>query len=311
VLRTRTAKLAVHPIHVWREPVARHKNHAFLDLCQHGVELCVSRSHAFDDLLAILRHDCSESEIVTIDIESLREREGPPAVDRVACARTKVARVRLDFWLAPLVTLPVWMAAIVPGASMIRDLLDVHVPLIHVKFRTASQSIEALRIAIVVMVFASCWPGHVHQIEVQIATARRPISFEININTERFPRKWRHVEIIRVAVIRGGAPHQVVPVVRSVLDGLPAIQGCGAWQIVCLHFTILIDQNLTCCCCRNSFALGDEGFAILQKRSFVRKRTSLQSRSAHLHERLVFQRHRACSIARAIDSLCKKYAAEG
>jgi len=90
MLGTAAAELAIHPIHVLREPIARHKNHALLYLLQHGIELRASRTHAFDNLSSILRHDCSESEVVAIHIKSLREGKGLPTVDRVATARSKI-----------------------------------------------------------------------------------------------------------------------------------------------------------------------------------------------------------------------------
>jgi len=151
VFRTTAAELAIHPIHVSCKPVASHENHAILDLLQHGIELRASGTHAFDNLSSILRHYGSESKVISTDVESLRESKGLPTVDRVASARSEIAGMRLDLWLTPLVALPIWMAAIVIGASMIRDLLHIHISLIHIEFRTASQSIKALRIAIVVM----------------------------------------------------------------------------------------------------------------------------------------------------------------
>jgi len=241
-------ELAVHPIHVRRKPIARHKDHALLNLLQHGIELRASGTHLSDHLISVLRDDRREKEVIAIDIESLREGEGPSAVDGVISAWAKVARVGLDLGVTPLVALPIWVAAVVSGASVICDLLHLHVSLVHIEFCAAPQPRKALRVTIMVMVLALSWPWHVYQIEIHIAPARWSIPLEVNVHTERLARKVGHVEVLCVAVVCSGTLHEIVPVVRRRFEGLAIVHyGCPR-QVVRFHHAVLIDQNPTCFC---------------------------------------------------------------
>merc|ERR1719336_76771 len=241
VLRTAAADLPVHPIHVLGEPVARHERHALLQLSKHVVHLMVW-VHAHHDLTPLLAQCRRESEVASVHVEALRECEGLVAVDGGACTRVEVAGVGLDFGVAPLVARPIWVRAVVVGASMVGDLLHSLVALIHVELMAASQALETLSVAIPVSVLADRVPRHADQIEVQIATARWAVAFEINIYAECLPWEDRHVEILPVAVISGRRLHEVEAIRWRVLDGPSPINRRGAWEVIGVVHPILIDH---------------------------------------------------------------------
>jgi len=263
MLGTTATDLAVHPIHVLGEPVARHERHALLQLSQHVRHLMVG-IHAHHNLAPLLAERRREGKVVSIYIEALREGEGLVAVDGGARTRIEVAGVGLDFGVTPLVARPIGVRAVVVGASMVGDLLHGLVALIHVKLMATSQAWEALRIAIPISVLANGIPWHTDQIEIQIATARWTVAFEINVHAERLPWEDRHVEIVPVAVISGRPLHEVEPIRRGVLDSLSPIDRRGTWEVVCVIHPILVDHYRSCLNSHERF-VGEEWLAVESK----------------------------------------------
>merc|ERR1719336_2033886 len=241
VLRTAAADLPVHPIHVLGEPVARHERHALLQLSKHVVHLMVG-IHAHHDLTPLLTERRGESEVISVHVETLREGKGLVAIDRGARTRIEVAGMGLDFGVSPLVACPIWVTAVVVGAGVVGDLLHGLVALVHVKFMATSQAREALRIAIPISVLANGVPRHADQIEIQIATARWAVAFEVNVHAECLPWEERHVEIVPVAVIRGRRLHEVEAVGWGVFDSPSPVDCRGTWEVVCAVLPILVDH---------------------------------------------------------------------
>mmetsp|Transcript_106270 Transcript_106270/g.266182 ORF Transcript_106270/g.266182 Transcript_106270/m.266182 type:complete len:255 (-) Transcript_106270:407-1171(-) len=170
MLRARAAGFSVHPIHVRRGPVARHEGHALLQLLEHVLHLPVG-VHGLLEGLAALRNCRGDRQAVAVNVEALREGELLRAVDRVTGALAELGRGDLDLRVAPLVALPCGILGVVSCASVVCDLLHVLVALVHVELVAAAQAREALRIAVVVLVFARERDGHVDQVEVDVATA--------------------------------------------------------------------------------------------------------------------------------------------
>jgi len=177
-----TACFSVHPIHVWRSPITCDKGHTPLDHLQHGIQLVTARTHWQNDLSAFLAHRRGESEVVTVYIKFLRECERLGAIDGVSRTDSECATMSLNLWVSPLVACPIWVITVVMSASMICDLLNVHVALIHVKLGTAAQTREALRITVVVMVLAWISYWHIHQVEIQVAPTPWAISAKIDVH---------------------------------------------------------------------------------------------------------------------------------
>mmetsp|Transcript_69783 Transcript_69783/g.199984 ORF Transcript_69783/g.199984 Transcript_69783/m.199984 type:complete len:271 (-) Transcript_69783:633-1445(-) len=173
LLGAAAALVAVKPIHVRGVPVSGHEGHAFLQRSSlhHGIELRIG-PHALRDRLAVLGHGRGNDQAAVHDLELLGEGEHLAAVDSVAGAEAELVRGRLELRLAPLVALPIRVAVVVLRACVVRDLLNVSVALVHVELGTTAQTRKALGIAIVVSVLARKAHRHVHQVEVQIATAR-------------------------------------------------------------------------------------------------------------------------------------------
>jgi hypothetical protein len=227
MLRPISAHLPIHPIHVLGKPIPGNECHSLPQLLQHRIQLRTARPHAQDNLTVLLTDCRGECEIVAINIELLGIGEGLATVNSVARTWGKITSMSLQLWVTPFVALPIWVAAVIPGASMVCYLLHIHVPFIHVKLCTTTQSRETLRVTVIIVILSLGWPWHAHQVEIQIATATWAVSFEINIYTESFARKDRHVKIVFVAVICGRRLHEVKPVRRSVLDCFPAVNGGG------------------------------------------------------------------------------------
>mmetsp|Transcript_106532 Transcript_106532/g.339829 ORF Transcript_106532/g.339829 Transcript_106532/m.339829 type:complete len:236 (-) Transcript_106532:608-1315(-) len=173
VLGAAAALVAVKPIHVRGVPVSGHEGHAFLQRSSlhHGIELRIG-PHALRDRLAVLGHGRGNDQAAVHDLELLGEGEHLAAVDGVAGAEAELVRGRLELRLAPLVALPIRVAVVVVSACVVRDLLNISVALVHVELGATAQTRKALGIAIVVSVLARKVHRHVHQVEVQIATAR-------------------------------------------------------------------------------------------------------------------------------------------
>mmetsp|Transcript_13618 Transcript_13618/g.36179 ORF Transcript_13618/g.36179 Transcript_13618/m.36179 type:complete len:236 (-) Transcript_13618:641-1348(-) len=173
VLGAAAALVAVKPIHVRGVPVSGHEGHAFLQRSSlhHGIELRIG-PHALRDRLAVLGHGRGNDQAAVHDLELLGEGEHLAAVDSVAGAEAELVRGRLELRLAPLVALPIRVALVFVSACVVRDLLNISVALVHVELGTTAQTRKALGIAIVVSVLARKAHRHVHQVEVQIATAR-------------------------------------------------------------------------------------------------------------------------------------------
>jgi len=264
VLRTTAADLSIHPIHVLGEPVACDECHALLQLSQHVVHLMVG-IHAHDHLTPLLAECRREGEITSVHVKTLREGEGLVAVDGGACACIEVAGVGFDFGVTPLVASPVWVTAVVVGASVIGDLLHGLVSLIHVKLMAASQAWEALRIAVPISILADGVPWHTDQVKIQVATARRAIASEINVHAERLPWKDRHVEIVPVAVISGRRLHEVEPVWWRVSDRFSPIDRRGTWEVVRVVHPILVDHYRSCLGSYERLAFSEEGLAVQGK----------------------------------------------
>merc|ERR1740139_1049657 len=287
MLLTRATLLPIHPVHVPSVPITSHEGHPLLQHLQHGVQLFAAWSHRQRNLTSLLRHRGRESEILAIHAEPLRKREGLRAVDLVRWAWTEVRPVGLHLWLSPLVASPIWVAAIIVRARVVGDLLNLVVALVHVEFRATTQTFEALCIAIVIVILASLRHGHVHKIEVQIATARRSSRTEIHDNREGLAWEVGLVELAGIAVIRRGLVHQVETVRWPVLHGRMVVDRRGPWHVVGLHDAIFVDvelpllrgiQNLGAVLpggWEERFALQGEGLALWIKRGVV---------SAHLAE---------------------------
>lgn len=62
---------SIHPIYVFRIPIACHEYHTLVQLSQHEVEIVVTWAHAEDNLTIILADYCRECEIVAACIEPL------------------------------------------------------------------------------------------------------------------------------------------------------------------------------------------------------------------------------------------------
>jgi len=170
--------------------------------------------------------------------------------------------VGLDLGVAPLVACPIGMAIVVVSARVVRNLLHNFVALVHVELVTATESREALGVAIPISVLADRMPRHTDQVEVQIATARWPVALEINIHAERLPREDRHVEIVSVAVICGWPLHEVESVWRGVPHSPPTINSRGARKVVSVIDSILIDDDGACLCPHERLSIFEEGFAV-------------------------------------------------
>mmetsp|Transcript_54956 Transcript_54956/g.143443 ORF Transcript_54956/g.143443 Transcript_54956/m.143443 type:complete len:255 (-) Transcript_54956:436-1200(-) len=170
MFRARAARLSVHPIHVWCSPVARHESHALLQLLEHVLHLPVG-VHGLLERLAVLADRGRDRQVVAVNVEALREGELLRAVDRVTGALAELGRGDLDLRVAPLVALPCGILGVVSCASVVCDLLHVLVALVHVELVATTHVWEALRVAIVVVVLPWEADWHVHQVEVDVATA--------------------------------------------------------------------------------------------------------------------------------------------
>merc|ERR1719461_2374014 len=164
------ANLPIHPIHVSGEPIPRHQSHALPQLTKHRIQLRTAGAHAQDHLTVLLTDRRGECEIIAINIELLGVGEGLATINSVARTWGKITCMSLHLWVTPLVALPIWVTAVIPGASMVCDLLYIHVPFIHVKLCTTTQSRETLRVTVVIAIFPGSRPGHAHQVKIQIAT---------------------------------------------------------------------------------------------------------------------------------------------
>jgi len=244
MFRATPTLLAIHPIHVWGEPISRHKCHALLDLLSHGIHLTVAWTETQNDLALFLADSSGESELPSFFLKSLRIRERLPAVNCVLRAFAKITGMRLGPRIAPLAANPIRMPGIIMGAGMVCDLLHVHVPFIHVELRAATHACEALRIAIIVLVFTGETHWHIHEVEIQVAAASWSIIAKIDVHCKSLADIVWHVEVLLIAVICGWPFHEVEPVGRLKLDGFALIDDCSTRQIVRVHHPVLIDCKL-------------------------------------------------------------------
>jgi len=238
--------LAIHPIHALVEPVPCHECHTLLQLAQHVHQLRASRPHAHHHLAPLLTHGSCESEIATTDVEPLRESELLVAVNGGTRTGVEITAMGFGLWVTPLVARPIWVAIVIVSACVVRDLLHNLVALVHVELMATTQAWEALSVTVPITILADRMPRHTDQVEVQIATARWPISLEINVNTERLPREDGLVEVGAVAVISGRTPHEVESVRRSIPHGPATINGSCTWEVVRVVNSIFIDDNGAC-----------------------------------------------------------------
>mmetsp|Transcript_86081 Transcript_86081/g.180021 ORF Transcript_86081/g.180021 Transcript_86081/m.180021 type:complete len:251 (-) Transcript_86081:586-1338(-) len=169
-----SARLAVQPIHVAGSPVASHEDHALLEGTGlvHGVQL-VAGAHGQHHALGALLHDSGDLQSTTLQLVPLGEVERLAAVDGGSAVVSEHAGGGLHLGVAPLVALPVAVtnAAVVVGASVVRDLLNLRVAFVHVPLCTAAETVEALAVAVVVVVLTSGGRGHVDHVEVDVAAA--------------------------------------------------------------------------------------------------------------------------------------------
>jgi len=242
MLHAAAALVSIHPIHVLREPVARHKGHALLKLPQHGIQL-MAWLHSLHEGPPLLAHGRGEGEVVATHVETLRIGEGLVAVDGVSSSRAELMGCGLRLWLAPLVALPIWMARIIVRASMVGHLLHLLVALVHVELVAATQTIEALGIAIPIMVLALLRPWHAHQVEIQIATTAWPCPLEVNVDREGLARKRWVIEIVGVAVVCGELVHEVKPVRWPKLHCESIVQSSCPWEVIGVVDPILVDDD--------------------------------------------------------------------
>jgi len=244
VLDTTAALIAIHPIHVCSEPIARHQSHTFLQLLHHCIHL-MAWLHALYNGTSLLADCRGEGEVIAVHVKSLRVGERLVAVDGVPSTWAELVGRGLRLWLAPLVALPIWMSCIVSCARMVRHLLYFLVALIHIELVTAAQTVEALSIAIPIVVLAFLRPGHAHQVEIQVTPTAGSISLEINVNRKRLPREGWVVEVVSIAVICGELVHEVESVRWPIFHRESILQSCCAWKIVCVVDAIFIDDDLS------------------------------------------------------------------
>merc|ERR1740129_1187483 len=288
VLFPAAAELPVHPIHIFGEPVTCDEDHALLNLCQHGIELRTPRAHALDYLTSLLAHRCGKHEIIAVRIKSLRKSKDLPAVDGVIRTRAEITGVSLDFRVAPLVAFPARVTAIIIGASMVRDLLHIHVPFVHIKLGTATQPRKALSVTVEILVLAGCGPWHVDKVKIQIASTRWAVHLEIDVHAESLPHEHWLVEVVLVTVISRGVLHEVESVIRRILDGPPTINSCSARQVVRVHRPILIDQDLAFVCSAQALALREIWLGVLRERmALPRRLPHSRTQLSQLHQRLI------------------------
>mmetsp|Transcript_27341 Transcript_27341/g.72612 ORF Transcript_27341/g.72612 Transcript_27341/m.72612 type:complete len:241 (-) Transcript_27341:108-830(-) len=133
------------------------------------------------------------------------------------------------------------MAVVVMRASVVCDLLHIRIAFVHVELRTAAHVREALGIAVVVPTAARKPHWHVHKIEVQVAPAGGAV--QVHVNREGLARPLDLVEIVRVAVVRGWALHEVEAPGWSVLHRLPAVDDVGTRKEVLVPLAVLVDEQ--------------------------------------------------------------------
>merc|ERR1719162_1271815 len=91
--------------------------------------------------------------------------------------------------------------------------------------------------------FPWLWHRHVNHVEIQIAAARCPIPFEVNVHGEGLAEKQRLVERTCVSIVCGRTSHQVKPVGGPVLNTLASIDDRGPRQIVRVILPVLVDDD--------------------------------------------------------------------
>jgi len=253
MLPAATALVAIHPIHVLSEPIARHESHALLYLRQHVVHLVVG-VHGLDDLIAALRDDCGEGEVFAVHVKPLTVAELLIAVDGVTSAWAELVLGCLLLGVAPLVARPVWMAGVITSASVVCHLLHLLVALVHVELVAATKPVEALSIAVPVMVLAFRWPWHANQVKVQVATTSGPVPLEVNVHTEGLSWKVRIIEIVCITVVSGRLVHQVESVGWRIHDFEAIVRRMRSRKVVCVVDPIFVDGQP---------AFSSRGFALL------------------------------------------------
>merc|ERR1740121_2644162 len=172
-LRTITASIAIHPVHVGSIPITSHEGHPLLQAAvhHHVGQLRVARTHLHHLAPALLGHRGGEDHVTTVGVEHLGELERLAAVDGVLGAWAEVARMSLNFGISPLVALPIRMTFVtaLASASMVCDLLNFIVSLVHVKLSATTFADEALSIAIVISLVAWLGHRHIHEVEIEVA----------------------------------------------------------------------------------------------------------------------------------------------